>query len=90
MRELYLKTVTMEDEGGKTRIYDYAILVDELGGDSVSVESYGLKITERGSGACRALPHITASSSRIEELSRLVLAGQVTPVTLYDVVQDWL
>ena len=90
MRELFLKTVSMEDALGKKRSYDYSILVDEMDVGPYSCESYGLRIAEQGSGEECRVPHITCSISRIDELSRLVVDGGVTPVTLADVVADWL
>lgn len=80
----------MEDEQGRARSYEYSILVDELDTGAFSCESYGLKIEEKGSGHSCAVPHITTSIARIDRLSGLVMAGGVTPVTLRDVVMDWL
>ena len=80
----------MEDEQGRIRTYDYTVIVDELEMGAFSCESYGLKICERGSDACCAICHITTSRSRLEELCELVLFCGVTPVTLTDVVADWL
>lgn len=90
MREMRLRTVNMKDEQGRSRSYEYFILIDEMDVGPFSCESYGLKIREQGSDNCCAVPHITTSIDRIDALSKLVLAGGVTPVTLADVVADWL
>ena len=90
MRELFLKQLTLTDEKGRAREYEYSILIDEMDVGPFSCESYGLSVREQGSGAVCAVPHITTSISRIDELCELVLAGGVTPVTLRDVVNDWL
>ena len=90
MRELFLKSISMEDEQGRTRCFDYSILIDEMDVGPFFCESYGLQVKEQGSGEVGAVPHITTSISRIDELCELVLAGGVTPVTLADVVRDWL
>ena len=90
MRELFLKSISMEDEQGRTRRFDYSILIDEMDVGPFSCESYGLQVKEQGSGETGAVPHITTSISRIDELCELVLAGGVTPSTLADVVNDWL
>lgn len=90
MNEIKLKTITLTDQQGKTRTYDYTVLIDELDMGSFTCESYGLRVTERERGESCTVPHITCSTSRFDELCRLVLHGQVTPVTLRDVVEDWL
>lgn len=90
MRELFLKSGIIEDAQGRARSYDYFVLVDEVNADSFSCESYGVKIEEKGSGQSCAVPHITTSAERIDQLCELLLSGCVTPVTLRDVVLDWL
>lgn len=90
MRELFLKSISMEDEQGRTRCFDYSILIDEMDVGLFSCESYGLQVREKESGETGIVPHITTSISRIDELCELVLAGGVTPLTLADVVNDWL
>lgn len=90
MRELFLKSISMEDEQGRTHRFDYSILIDEMDVGPFSCESYGLQVKERESGETCIVPHITTSISRIDELCELVLAGGVTPLTLEDVVSDWL
>lgn len=90
MRELFLKTIAMEDQQGRVRRYDYSIIIDEMDVGPFACESYGLRVAERGSGEICAVPHITTSISRIDELCERVLAGGVTPLTLEDVVSDWL
>ncbi len=90
MRELFLKQASIKDEQGSVHIYDYSIIIDEMDVGPFACESYGLQIREEGSGDCCIVPHITTSISRIDELCDLVLAGGVTPLTLVDVVNDWL
>lgn len=90
MRELFLKKLTLTDEEGRAREYDYSILIDEMDVGPFCCESYGLAVREQGSGTVCTVPHITTSIARIDELCELVLTGGVTPVTLPDVVSDWL
>lgn len=90
MRNLFLKTLSLVDESGKTRCYDYHVIIDEMDVGPFRCESYGLQIRERGSGEACMVPHITTSISRIDELCELLLDGGVTPLTLEDVVSDWL
>lgn len=90
MRELFLKTISMEDARGRERRYDYSIIIDEMDVGPYACESYGLQVREQGSGETCRIPHITCSMERIDRLSELVMRGGVTPVTLHDVVSDWL
>lgn len=90
MRELFLKQITMEDEQGEPRTYDYSILIDEMDVGAFACESYGLQVREAGGGTCCIVPHITTSIARMDELCERVLSGGVTPLTLAAVVEDWL
>lgn len=90
MRELFLQTLGLKDAAGETRHYDYFILIDDMDVGPYSCESYGVKIAEQEGGQAAVVPHVTCSISRIDELSELLLHNQVTPVTLKEVVADWL
>ena len=89
MRELFLQTLTLPDESGRERRYDYSILIDEMDVGPYSCESYGIRVAERG-GAEASAPHVTTSAARIDELSELLLKNGVTPTTFHDVLTDWL
>lgn len=89
MRELFLQTLTIPDESGVKRSYDYTILIDEMDVGPYSCESYGIRVAERG-GAEASASHVTCSASRIDELSGLLLRNGVTPTTFQDVLSDWL
>ncbi|WP_209344170.1 DUF6514 family protein [Flavonifractor sp. AGMB03687] len=82
MRELLL-------ESPQGCAYRYAILVDEMAVGGLSCESYGVKVTGPD-GDCEAVPNITVSTGRIDELVDLIRRNQVSPVTLRDVIEDWL
>ena len=89
MRELFLQTLTLPDESGQRRSYDYSILIGEMDVGPFSCESYGIRVAERG-GAEASAPNITCSAARIDELSELLLKNGVTPTTFHDVLNDWL
>ena len=89
MRELFLQTLTIPDESGNRHSYDYTILIGEMDVGPFSCESYGIRVAERG-GAEASAPNITCSAARIDELSELLLKNGVTPITFYDVLNDWL
>ena len=89
MRELFLQTLTLPDESGAARSYDYIILIDEMDVGPYSCESYGIRIVEQG-GAEASAAHVTCSAARIDELSGLLVRNGVTPAGLDDVLSDWL
>lgn len=82
MRELML-------ESPQGCAYRYAILVDEMSVGGLSCESYGVKVIGPD-GDWEAVPNITVSTGRIDELAELIRRNQVSPVTLRDVIEDWL
>ena len=89
MRDLFLKNLKLRDEQGGIRSYDYYITIGELDVGKYACESYGVRIEEQG-GMQASVDNITSSIARIDELSELILRNEVTPVTLADVVSDWL
>ena len=79
MRELLVDTCTGEEEDGTAHSFQYYILVDEMElGGGLSCESYA------------SVPNITVSVERIDQLLELLRRNCVSPVTLRDVVLDWL
>ena len=89
MRELFLQTLELADETGRTRSYDYSILIDEMDVGPYCCESYGVRIAEQG-GMEASVGHVTCSAARIDELSGLLVRHGVTPAALNDVLSDWL
>ena len=69
--------------------YRYVILVDEMTVGEMNCESYGVRVTGPD-GDCAEIPNITVRAGRIDELVDLLRRNQVSPVTLRDVVDDWL
>lgn len=82
MRELLL-------DGPAEAGYRYAIVVDEMTVGGLCCESYGVKVTGPD-GESETIPNITVSPARIDQLAELLRRNQVSPVTLRDVVEDWL
>ncbi|MCD7948385.1 MAG: DUF6514 family protein [Oscillospiraceae bacterium] len=90
-REIPAQTCQTVDAHGTPLSLDYYILVDELTADGeFACESYGVKIAVAGGGDEGSIRHITSSATRINELVELLSKYEVTPVTLEDVVNDWL
>ena len=90
MRELLVENGQTEGKQNDTCKYRYFILVGEMClGEGFSCESYGVKVVGEN-GEESSLPDITVSTRRIDELMALLIRNQVSPVTLRDVVEDWL
>lgn len=68
-------------------ILEYYLLVSPLAKD---LEIYGVKIVEQRSGVAASAPSLTVSSRRIFRLIDLLSNGIVTPISLADIVEDWL
>ena len=90
MRELKLDVYSLYPELKAEGPYDYAILVDELDVGPFACESYGAQVTNRSTGERSEVANITVSATRIDQLMELLVRGQVSPVHLGDVVEDWL
>lgn len=90
MRELKLDLYSLYPDLGDQGAYDYSILVDQVELGAFACESYGAQVTARHTGERSAVPNITVSVSRIDQLMELLVRHQVGPLHLRDVVEDWL
>ena len=77
------------DDQGRLRQFHYYLTVDLEETSRFCLENYGVRITEEG-GDASALPALTTSASRIDELLTLLVDNLVGPAGLADVVADWL
>jgi hypothetical protein len=80
---------TCKFSGGMT--LKYSILrgsVEDDYGDER--ESYGIKLTKRESGESAEIPDVTLSRRLIIGLAARLVRNAVTPVTLKEVVYDWM
>lgn len=68
-------------------VLEYYLLISPLAED---LEIYGVKIVEQRSGATASAPGLTVSSRRIFHLIDLLSKGTVTPISLANIVEDWL
>ncbi len=90
MRELKLDLHSLYPDLGEPWDYEYAILVDQIKVGAFSCESYGVSIVNRRTGERSAVPNITVSVPRIDQLVEKLVRCQVSPIHLQDVVEDWL
>lgn len=87
--ELKIASRTITDESGHSRRFHYILLIDQIESGHFACEDYGVGIHEEG-GDYAAVPNITTSAMRIDELMTLLVEHKVGPTTLADVVADWL
>lgn len=91
MRELYIGRAEETEEEGPSHRFDYYILVDQVEfRTGLFCESYGIKVISPETHEAEAIPNITISVSRIDELAELMKRNCVSPATARDVVLDWL
>lgn len=93
MRELcvdWAEQMGKQSEIGVAPPYHYSILVDEMDVGGFACESYGVCVTMADGSARTAIPNITISVSRIDELMELLMRNKVGPISLKDAVDDWL
>lgn len=92
MRKIIICEKKMRTDSGETLTLVYSITVDALleTPPGAELESYGTSICIHESGEECSLRHITTASSEIFSLTELLSANLVTPLTLPDVVYDWL
>ena len=88
-KEILVDTRSLKDAEGRLREYGYFILVGEKSVGNFSCEAYGVRIRE-AEGESAAVPDITVSAARIEDLITLLIRNTVTPTALADVVAEWL
>ena len=87
--ELKITSRTIKDEFGRARRFHYSLIIDQVETGRFACENYGVGIREE-CGDYAAIPNITTSAMRIDELMTLLVEHKVGPTTLADVVADWL
>lgn len=70
----------------------YYVTVDELTDPfaGLELESYGVGISICENGETGLVPHVTFSKAGVLSLADLLAENLVTPVTVRDIVEDWL
>jgi hypothetical protein len=88
----------MEICRNKASLYDqertliYTVTVDDVT-ESVSgmeLESYGVGVTILENGEAEIVPNVTFCKTKVLSLIETLAVHLVTPVTVRDVVEDWL
>ena len=78
------------DQTGRPVCCKYFMTVGEAQcGDELICETYGVRVVSDWETDC-TVPNITTDPGKAAELVRLLARNLVTPVTLRDVIEDWL
>ena len=87
--EIKIATRQFRDEQGLPCSLQYYLTIELVESPHFCFERYGIRIQDQnGSSACA--PALTFSAAEIDELMTLLVDNFVTPVTLKDVVEDWM
>lgn len=89
MKKIPVYQETWQDENGNERAYEYYLLVEEVRAGNFFCEEYGVSVKEK-SGEESEIRGITCQKQRVEDLLSLLCEYSVSPVTLGDVLADWL
>lgn len=81
MFETLIAVQTVKGEDGEVHNFSYYRLEDE--------KCYGVCIKDQA-GAMAMIPNVTTKRRRIDALLRKMIRGCVSPVSMRDVVEDWL
>ena len=87
--EVKVATRQCRDQTGHIRCFHYFLTIDQEETPRLFCENYGVRVAEEAGGET-AIPAITTSAARIDELITLLVDNQVGPAGLSDVVADWL
>ena len=92
MNKIEISRVSLRKSGGEAMTLVYSVTVDELV-DAVSGEvfsNYGVMVSVPESGETASVRGVTLSGDRIFSLASKLARHRVTPITLRDVLDDWL
>lgn len=88
--EICRKNIKLNEEKENTVVY--YVTIEELSDlpAGMTLETYGVGITISESGETEIIPNVTFSKTSILALVELLAAQHVTPVSVGDIVEDWL
>lgn len=95
MRESLFATKTIHTESGEAYNLNYSILINNINmDDDIIVESFGIKINMTDPTGINVnsveIPNISFKLLEIHDLIVLLSSYTVTPVSAYEVIDDYL
>ena len=88
MHETMIGTRICSDELGFPHTFCYWLITQHIPAGHFTLENYGVKVEEEG-GESACFYSITYSRTRIDTLLALLMEHAVTPVNLFEVMEDW-
>jgi hypothetical protein len=84
--------LSQDEENAQESTIVYFVTIDDLTdvASGIILESYGVGVTICQSGESAVIPNVTLSKTSILTLVELLSAYLVTPVSVGDIVDDWL
>lgn len=90
MRTMEWKQQEELEAAGLNKQWNYALLIEDIEVEGFHCESYGLLVTDPDTGEEAVARHITVNAAEALGLLNTAARLAVSPVTLMDVVQDYL
>ena len=87
--EFKIATRQSQDQNGVLHMFHYYLTIDQIHAGAFFCENYGVRISDEN-GESAAIPSITVSALRMDELMTLLVDNRVSPSGLTDVVMDWI
>lgn len=88
--EICRKIIDLGKDSQRTIVYYLVISEDDFTELEKPVKSYGVAIEVKERNELTAVSKITTRTEKANRLLDLLASNFVTPVSLYDVVYDWL
>lgn len=77
----------------KDFVMEYAKMTGKTNNEGIILETYGIAMVQRwnnGTETKLEIPNITLDENRADELLGLMERGTVTPMTAYEIIEDFL
>ena len=87
--DLHIATRSFRDDRGKLRTFHYYLMIETIEAGRFCCENYGVRITEERENSS-AVPALTTSAERIDQLMTTLVDNGVSPTGLRDVIEDWI
>lgn len=89
MKKIPVYEESWQNEEGNTGAYQYYLLVEEVETAHFFCENYGISVKDCA-GSEVEIKGITCDKARVESLLEVLRQYKVSPLTVGDVIADWL
>lgn len=88
--EICKRSLKLHADNESTLVYYVTVDTVTNNASGIELETYGVGVTISESGETTMIPNVTLSKTAILELIELLASHLVTPVSVHDIVCDWL